>query len=155
MVIPANRGRGPLIALGVIVIILVASNLLVYNYMQAQISTLIADQSNLKDIVDLKKATILVNNQVISQPSNSYTYWTFNISYAGYVWVSVTSSNNTYIYAKMKYTTRANYDEQIWIGPNGTGSRTFPVLPPQITVGVGNTDIFHGATETVTITYYY
>jgi hypothetical protein len=46
-----------------------------------------------------------------------------------------------------------NYNQQISVGSNGIA--TFPVMPSSIEVRIGNTDLLNGATETVTITYYY
>ena len=113
-----------------------------------------AQVSNLTNIVNLAKSTIWVNSQTISQPANSYTYWNISASYAGYVSVNVQSSTTTNTYVEVVYSSHGvNYDNKIVVGTSGTA--VFPILPASIEVRVGNTNLINGATETVTITYYY
>jgi hypothetical protein len=100
---------------------------------------------------------VLVNSAIVSQPADSYTYWSFNTSnvwYAGYLSVNVSSSTSINTYVQVIYSVHGvNYDNTITVGASGTA--VFPVLPASIEVRVGNTDLVNGATETVTITYYY
>jgi hypothetical protein len=86
----------------------------------------------------------------------SYTYWTFSASYAGYVSVYVQSSTSGATYVEVIYSAYGvSYDNQIGVGSGGY-SVTFPILPSSnIEIGVGNSNLINGATETVTITYYY
>lgn len=124
---------------------------------------------NLTNILDLANSTTWVNNQTVSQPMNSSTSWTFSASYAGYLLIQVDVRpmvvNGTIvidtgllegIYVRVNYTYGASvfYDQQ----SNLTGigmTASFEVLPTNIGITVGNTKSTNGATETVTITYYY
>jgi hypothetical protein len=122
--------------------------------LNSQVSSLNSGLGNLTDIVNLSKSTIWVNDQTVSQVANSYTSWTDSASYAGYVVVNVQSSTSPNTYVRLIYSSRGvEYDHQITVGMGGTA--VFPVLPGSIQVVVGNTNLVNGATETVTITYYY
>jgi len=120
-----------------------------------QIANLQNQVNDLNDIVNLAKSTVWVNDQTISQPASSYTYWTFSASYAGYVSVVVHTSTTTNTYVRVIYASHGvNYSNQIGVGTGGTA--VFPILPSSsIEIRVGNTNLINGATETVTITFYY
>lgn len=123
-------------------------------YLTSQINTLNTQITDLNSIVNLQKFTIWVNHVTVSQPANSYTLWTRLASYAGYVRVYVESSTTSNTYASVEYISHGvNYDVTITVGSSGTA--VFPVLPGTVYVYVGNTNLLSGATETVTITYYY
>jgi len=109
----------------------------------------------LSAIVNLSKSTIWVDDETVSQKNYWYTSWTFSASYAGYVEVYVESSTTTNTYTRVIYSScGVDYDNTITVGTSGTG--VFPILPcTSIEVRVGNTNLVTGATETVTITYYY
>ena len=152
----------------VIICIVLASGLL---GALIQISSLNSNVSNLTDILNFEKSTILVNGQTVSQTADNYTSWVFNpesgaevskcmcidsmnwsIKYAGMLSVDVQSSTNE-TYVRVIYTTPI-YDNQENVGTNGT--MDFLVFPTgNIEVRVGNTNASENATETVTITYYY
>jgi chaperonin cofactor prefoldin len=123
--------------------------------LNSQITNLQSQVNNLTDIVNLAKSTIWVDDQTISQPASSYTYWTVSASYAGYVSVWVQTSTTTNTYVRVIYSSHGvNYDHQIGVGTGGTA--VFPLLPcSSIEIRVGNTNLISGATETVTITYHY
>ena len=77
------------------------------------------------------------------------------VEYAGYVTVDVQSTSNT-TYAGVVYDSIiVNYDHNVTLGTSGAAS--FPVLPGNIVVVVGNTDtnISDSVNATVTATYYY
>jgi predicted PurR-regulated permease PerM len=121
-----------------------------------QISSLNSQVSSLTDTVNLANSMTWVNDQTVSQSVSSYTYWTVSASYAGYVSVDVLSSTTTKTYVEVIwYAYGVSYDSgQISVGVSGTA--VFPILPcSSIEIIVGNTNISNGATETVTITYYY
>ena len=113
------------------------------------------EYNNLNDIVNLAKSTTWIDDHTISQPASSYTYWTFSANYIGYVSVQVHSSTTDNTYVRVIYSSHGvNYDNQITVGTSGTA--VFPLLPSSnIEIRVGNSNWFNGATETVTITYYY
>ena len=176
-------GRNVAIALGIICIILVAalgvvlflayapsSNSLqtTYNnyvdnhhytdeeYTQMQAS-LQAQISNLTSIIGLGNSSVWVNDQTLSQPAGSYNDWSpaFSASYCGYLVVQVLTSTTDKTYVRVSYSSHGvSYDNQTGVGSGGTA--TFPILPSSsIDVRIGNTNLVNGATETVTITYYY
>jgi hypothetical protein len=61
-------------------------------------------------------------------------------------------SSNTYV--EVIWSSHGiDYSNKITIGTSGTAY--FPVLPSNVEVRVGNTNLINGATETVTVTYYY
>jgi cell division protein FtsL len=130
----------------------------------SQISSLNSQVSDLNDIVNLANSTVWVNDQTVSQSVSSYTYWTFSAKYAGYVSIDVLSSTTTNTYVEVIWSAYGiSYDSgQISVGVSGTA--VYPILPcsgttifsgTAIEVIVGNTNYSNGATETVTITYYY
>jgi hypothetical protein len=128
-----------------------------YNNSQYNILSDIANDLNLK--LYLAEYTDWVYNQTVSQPPNSFTVWTFSAEYAGFVVISVLSSNETATLCNLAYSIdNVNFNQtqvvQTLVGvPN---SATFPILPYEfISVGVGNSNLLNGATETVTVTYWY
>ena len=139
------------IALGIICVILAVGLVGAI----AQITSLQNQISDLTSIVNLAKSTVWVNNQIVNQPHNSYTFWTFSASYAGYVSVNVQTSTTDKTYVQVIYSSHGvSYNNQIGVGTGG--KVVFPILPSSsIEIRVGNTNWISGATETVTITYYY
>jgi hypothetical protein len=123
--------------------------------------------NNLTNIVNLADSTIWVNNQTISEPAAgsgiAWNDWTFSTNYSGFVLVKVLSANPN-VLAHVTYYSW-NYYSAYLIGydtqKNVPQSKvvqilSFPILPSSnVTVGVGNGNLIDGATETVTITYYY
>jgi hypothetical protein len=110
----------------------------------------------------LENETTLVSDYTVNQPAGSASALTFNIPYAGYIEVMVLSSTTTNTYVEISGTYSPS-----WAAPNtgwtyssgrisvGTsGTVFFPVVPGTVTVYIGNTNAFSGATETVTIIYY-
>ena len=119
------------------------------------ISSLNSQLSDLTDTVNLAKSTVWVSNDAVNQPAGSYIYWTRSASYAGYVSVNVQTSTTTNTYVRVIYSSHGvSYDNQIGVGTGGTA--VFPILPASsIEIRVGNSNWFDGASETVSITYYY
>jgi len=163
-------GRNVAIALGIICIILAVGLVeAIANYtsiisgkddtitsLNSQIVSLTIQVSDLNDTVNFHKSAFWVMDHTISQSVHSYTYWTFSASYAGYVSVVVLSSTTTNTYVEVIWNAYGiSYDSgQITVGTSGTAH--FPILPSSsIEIRVGNTNLFNGATETVTIIYYY
>ena len=124
------------------------------NSLQSNINALNQEINTLTNIVNLQEQKTLVNQQTISQPAGSYDYWNFQLQYAGYIVVYVYSSTTTNTYVEVVWNYNGiNYDQRITVG--ASGSAAFPVLPTTVQVRVGNTNIFNGATETVSIVYVY
>ena len=121
----------------------------------SQISSLQNQVNDLNDIVNLAKSTVWASNSAVNQPASSYTYWTRSATYAGYVSVNVQTSTTTNTYVRVIYSSHGvSYDQQKGVGSGGTA--VFPLLPSSsIEIRVGNTNLLNGASETVSITYYY
>jgi len=125
-----------------------------YDSLSSQNTNLQNQVNDLTGIVNLAKSTIWVNQQTVSQPAGSYSEWTFSATYAGYISVVVYSSTTSNTGVRVIYSSHgASYDNQIGVGTGGTA--VFPILPASIHIRVGNSNWLNGATETVTVTYYY
>jgi uncharacterized membrane protein len=119
--------RNVALALGIICIILVVGLLGTILGAILQISSLNSKVSDLTDIANLDKLTV-VNDTTVTQTANNYTSWFFAPGYAGYVLVGVLSTTpNTYVRLLYNYNGTVNYDNQISVGVSGTAD--FPVLP--------------------------
>jgi hypothetical protein len=124
----------------------------------SQIIALNANITTLNGILNLADSAIWVNNETVSEPaaglgSIAWHDWTFQASYAGYVTIDVSSASpGSWAHAEY-FAYGVNYYNETNVGTNGTV--TFPILPSNVTVGVGNGNLGGGATQTVTITYYY
>ena len=123
--------------------------------LNSQISSLNSQIDNLTQMIYLDKSEIWINQQTVSQSAYSYTYWTHSLGVHGYISVNVQTSTTTNTYVRVIWSSHGiNYDNQITVGTSGTAN--FPVLQTiGVEIRVGNTNLFNGATETVTITYYY
>lgn len=162
-------GRNVAIALGIIAItFLVGLVGAVVNYtsiinargntiasLNGQVSDLQNQVNDLTGVVNLAKLATWVSHQTVSQPASSYSSWTFNAQYAGYLVVTVESSTTTKTYVEVIYQSHGIQYDSHKVPLNTVGSPTFPVLPSSIEIRVGNTDWYNGATETVTIQYVY
>ena len=114
-------------------------------------------------LVKLENRTVLVNDQTVSEPAGSAYDFNFNIQYAGYIEVIVSSSttSNTYVEISGTYGPPSSwhspnegwtYDSgKIQVGTSGTVF--FPVVPGTVMVAIGN-NANSSATATVTIVYY-
>jgi len=121
----------------------------------ASSSALQSELSSYQAIVNLQDSETLVSSQTVSQPAGYYTYWHESLNYPGYIEIIVSSSTTTKTYAEVSWTADGvNYSNSVTVGTSGTAY--FPVLPSSdVVFGVGNNNVFNGATETVTIVYYY
>jgi hypothetical protein len=136
--------RGLVIGLGIVCIVLVVSLVAVIVYYVP--------------IANLGKSSVMVDSATTSQGAGAYTSWTFAIGYAGYVSVQLLNFGPTRTDAasvEVYYLSHGvNYDNKVWIHVGETA--VFPVLPTSnLEVRVGNGYVLNGATETVTMTYYY
>jgi predicted PurR-regulated permease PerM len=123
--------------------------------LQNQITSLQSQVNDLNDIITLAKYEVWVDHQTVNQLASSYAYWIFSASYAGYLTVTVHTSTTDKTYVQVIWDSYGvHYDHSITVGTSGTA--VFPVLPcSNVEIRVGNTNLFSGATETVTITYHY
>jgi hypothetical protein len=112
-------------------------------------------------LLHLENETTLVSNQTVSEPPSSAYDFNFNIQYAGYIEVIVSSSSNTYVEISGTYSPPSSwhspnrgwtYDsDKIQVGRGGIVF--FPVVPGTVMVAIGN-NANSSATVTVTIVYY-
>ena len=127
----------------------------------AQITTLTSQLANANAINSLQDSTVVANDKTVSQGNGAYSDFSLSASYAGYVSVDVQSSTVAGTWVEISYSSNGVSYSQAYTGNqaiNVGSSAVFPVLPSSsITIGVGNGLSFlsSGATETVTITYYY
>jgi hypothetical protein len=160
--------RNVAIGLGVLcIVLLVAIVGVVFDYtsminkknsqiadLQSQVGFDNSTINRLTAIISLSNSMVWVNDESINQPAGNSS-WSFSVSYAGYVVVDVLSSSNLTTSVELKYSWNGiNYDNSVNVG--SAGSAWFPVLPANnIVVRVVNNNFFAGASETVTITYWY
>jgi Tfp pilus assembly protein PilO len=123
--------------------------------LNSQIADLTNQVNNLDSIVNLNNVTTEVYDYTVSQPAGSYSAFALNIPYAGYIEIQVQSSTSSSTYAALDWSGYGiTYFNSITTGQSGTAY--FPVLPgSSVTAEVGNSNLINGATETVTINYFY
>ena len=130
------------------------ANLANANASTAQVTTLQAEIADLYNVLYLNANGTLVNSQAFTQePYTNITIWDGSqpLQYAGYVTVQLQSSGNL-TYAEVLYNSfGVAYDNVVTLG-NGTAS--FPVLPSNAVIVLGNNDNVT-ATGTVTALYHY
>jgi hypothetical protein len=132
-----------------------------YNSLSSQNTNLQNQVNDLNDTLNLGKSTVWVYNQTVSQPAGYldviWTTWTPSANYAGFVSIDVLSSTTSSTYVRVFYSAYgANMGHIMPEHIFWSGTAVFPILPsPNILVQVGNGNLVDGATETVTITYYY
>jgi cell division protein FtsL len=124
--------------------------------LEGQISDLQAQIQSLYNVLYLNASATLVGTQTLQQdPSTNSTIWDETqqpLIYAGYVTVQVESSSNL-TYVQLYYNSYGTvYDNVVTMG-NDTA--TFPVLPGNIIIVVGNDEPTDLVTTTVTANYYY
>ena len=175
LAIPQWRRSSILIALVVLVIALVGLTAWSYTTLNGEIGTLQTQLTALNEthaqyvamhshndteynelvaIINLEKSSILTDSLSFGQDADTYTSFTYQIPYAGYISITVQSStSNTYV--RVIYNAfGVVFDETLQVGTSGTA--VFPLLPSNdLEVRVGNTNLVNEATETVTITYHY
>ena len=112
--------------------------------------------SSLQSIANLQDTQTLVSSETVSQGPGNFTTWSFSPQYAGYIVVHIQSSttSNTKVIVTWISNNGISYYDEATVGYSGVAM--FPVLPSSsATIYVGNSNLFSGATETVTITYTY
>jgi hypothetical protein len=118
-----------------------------------------SEYDNLNSIIELKQSTVVATDKTVSQANSQYYNFSLSANYAGYVVVTVESSTVAGTWVQVSYSSHGLNYNQAYTGSQAISvgnSAIFPILPSTVTIGVGNGLIFgSGATETVTITYYY
>lgn len=108
----------------------------------------------LRSIANLSEQQIILSQYTVNQGArmNSLVE-TFQASYAGYVQVSITSTTtNAYITVEYSYQGHV-FSFKSTLGTSGEAS--FCVLPSNVFIYAGNSNIIDGATHTMTVTYHY
>jgi hypothetical protein len=155
--------RNVAIGLGIICVILIAGlggamayYVSTHSHTDSDYNSLSTQNANLTNIVNLSNSAIWVHPITLGSSS---TIWTpFSANYAGYVVVSVQSSNVSGTHVEVTYSAYGTFFNQTQVTSAGTTSYTpvFPILPSSdIAIVAGNDNVFAPATQTVTITYYY
>jgi hypothetical protein len=109
--------------------------------------------SQLRDIVNLNKYTLMYTNTTDQAPQTNSTVLDAPLGYAGYITIQATS-NSTTTYAMISYTYKdftIVYNQTLGL----SGSALFPVLPAQTKMIVGNLEAENVTQVAATITYYY
>ncbi len=120
-----------------------------------QIAQLNAYISDLLNVLYLNASTTLLQNQLVQlNASDSISIWSDSLTYAGFITVEVQSGSNT-TFAQVVYSSfGVNYNETIVVGTNGAAS--FPVLPATIVdLRLGNSETSGAFNSTVTATYHF
>ena len=98
-------------------------------------------------------ATILPTTAVPLDAGTNVTLYNNYLDYAGLVTVQATSSSNT-TYAQVRYVFSGYYFENVVVvGQSGTAA--FAVLPGNVEVIIGNTELSTAVTSNVAVTYIY
>jgi len=112
-------------------------------------------------LLRLENRTVLVNDRTVSVPPRSAYIFNFNLQYAGYIKVIVSSTSpNTYVKITGEYSPPWAAPDEGWTYDSGdlpvgySGTAYFPVVPGTVTVYIWNYNPSSGATMTVTIIYY-
>ncbi len=124
--------------------------------LQNQISSLQAQLANYENILSFNASGAFLNQDFSMEPSTNDTIWnqpTSNFQYAGYVTVALQSSSPT-TFVELSYNSFGiTYDNVITVGTNGTAS--FPILPGNVIISLGNNEISNNVTGSVSATYYF
>jgi septal ring factor EnvC (AmiA/AmiB activator) len=123
--------------------------------LQSQIATKDSQISNLQSIADLQKQEVVVYQYSVNQGAGQLSAVAArSYPYSGYLRISSTSTTSN-AYVNLQYWFGGKlYSSSQTVGTSGEA--LFAILKTDsATVYVGNTNWLNGATETVTITYYY
>jgi hypothetical protein len=106
------------------------------------------------NIIYLQSSGLLLSGQGFSQNANqSAQVFLQPLEYAGYIVINV-ESNSTTTYAQVIYNSvGVNFNQKITVGENGSAS--FPVLPGEIEILVGNEESINSVSGIVTANYVY
>jgi hypothetical protein len=127
----------------------------VHHHTDSDYDSFISWNTYLNNVVNLNNSGVWESNRTVDEPAGAYGSFTYSPNYAGYISVNVESSTSHDTYVEVIYSAYGvNYDNRTHTGFS-SGIFVYPVLPTSsLEVRVGNFDTV-GATEIVTITYYY
>ena len=128
--------------------------------LNSQIDSLNSQISNLTGIINLQETSVIANDQTVSQGNGEYSNFSISASYAGFVVVQVQSSTVAGTSVEASWSIHGLNYYQAYTGSQAISVGNpvaFPVVPSNIIIGIGNdlSSPSSGATETVTITYFY
>ena len=120
---------------------------------QNQVSSLQSELSICQRHGKLQEVSVKADDKTINQGAGTRSaIVTFTAEYAGYVHVSGTSTtSNGYIMVTSSFGGYPHNDTRYSFGTGA--ARLIPVLPGDIVVYFGNTNLFGGATATITVHY--
>jgi hypothetical protein len=123
-----------------------------YSFLQSSYAILQSQRSN-------ETVTIVNAQQVIlsslSEHIGSSREWTFNVSRAGYVNITVSSNVSETSVGIMGMPSSGFTYSSSWVNVGYNGTLLYPVLPGKVIVYVANNALFSDADVNVTITYTY
>ena len=167
--IEMEKAKVGLIVCAILVIILLLSNAWFYvtlmdeihilhnekNSFQSQANMLQNKVNRYESILSIQEQEVILSQYVMNQGAGEETLLiSFNCSYAGYLKVSLSSTTtNCYVTVQFWFEERL-FSSKMALGTHG--EEYFLVMPTDsITVYIGNTNWFSGATHTVSIVYCY
>jgi hypothetical protein len=114
-------------------------------------------EPNLANSTEITNTIVVANDQTVTQGAGYLSDFSLSASYPGYVSVYVQNSTVAGTWVQLFYSDVYGFIYAPEVTVNVGNSAVFPVLPSNITIGVGNgnTIIEGGASEIVTIAYYY
>jgi len=112
--------------------------------------------TNLESILDSNLSIVWINNNV-TVSSDNYTAWYEYAQWAGYVSIEISNANSSLYYTNIVYSFHGVYQYNARPLNYGTSGTEIFLVPSfsYVYIEVGNNDMVNGATETVTVTYYY
>jgi uncharacterized coiled-coil protein SlyX len=131
------------------------------SYNASEVQALVAEYvQQIQDdqaIISLSKSGYLVQNFAVNQSAGAFTpIYNNNLGYAGYVGVQAESNSST-TYVRIIYPLPGLEDQYFdYNATLGTsGSTVLPVLPGEVSIGIGNNDLTDIISTNVTAVYYY
>nr|ACD50071.1 radical SAM domain protein [uncultured crenarchaeote MCG] len=126
-----------------------------YNELSDSIADLNAAYQSLLNVVYLNASASILSNRELQIDAGANTTITsdFYIDYAGYFRVQVSSSSNTTYAQVLNSFSGFIFDNSVVVGQSGTAA--FPVLPGDVVINIGNTEVTTAVNATVTVVYIY
>ena len=125
-------------------------------FLVAQVFSLNSQLSEATDIAKLKTEYVWVTSGTsVTQQPNQYTEWQFTTQYAGYVTIYVLDSTSDKTYVQVIYESSGVVFNSGKVDVTSRGIESFPVLPGNIIIRIGNNEPANAASETLAVTLHY
>lgn len=113
-----------------------------------------SEYNSLQTIANLGEQQTILNQYTTNQGANTHSLVTgFKANYAGYLYISLTSTtSNAYVIIEYWFQGQL-FSFTKTLGTSG--GAFFILMPSDIAIYAGNTNLLNGATDTITATYYY